>query len=78
MAWRGVTALCSSADSNGSLAPFLFEFKLLGHVWCDSPLLTIMVRQKAITIAEGCHTRLDHSAEKFAEGRRALKAEKAL
>ncbi len=40
-----------SVDSAGSLAPFLFEFKLSGSG--DSPLLTIMVHQKAITISRG-------------------------
>jgi hypothetical protein len=43
----GVTA--RSVDSNSSLAPFLFEF----WVGCDSPLLTTMLVQKAITICRG-------------------------
>jgi hypothetical protein len=36
------------------------------------------VRQTAILSSEGCHTISDHPAELFAEGRRALKAVKAL
>jgi hypothetical protein len=48
-------------------------------VECDRPLLTIMVCQTAITICRRLsHIRPDQSAEKFAEGRSALEAEKAL
>jgi hypothetical protein len=54
------------------LKKMLSEGNAAHPVECDRPLLTIMVRQTAITI------RPDHSAEMFAEGRSALEAEKAL
>ncbi len=63
-----------SADSNASLTPFLFEFKLSGsgvtalcwQKWCTKrPLLS----------AEGCHTRPDHSAE-YCRGQERTKGRK--
>jgi hypothetical protein len=55
---------------------------------CDSSLQIVMaiwhasnlkkLRQRPLLFTEGCHTLTDHSAELFAEGRRALKAIKSL
>ncbi len=42
-----------SADSNDSLVGALFVWIQTFRVGCDSPLLTIMVHQKAITICRG-------------------------
>ncbi len=42
-----------SADSNGSLVPFLFEFQLSGSGVTVLKQLTIMVRQRGITICRG-------------------------
>jgi hypothetical protein len=65
---------------------FLY-LNLLG--WCDIQLQIVMAVGRASNLkkksakwpllsAEGCHILTDHSAELFAEGRRALKAVKAL
>ncbi len=69
MSWYVIRGQCRpsirvcqpSADNNGSLAPFLFELKLLRRVWQPSADNKVMVCQKAITICRG----LSHLSRSF-------------
>ncbi len=70
-------------SSNGSLVHIFLNFNFPGLVLQpaavnNSCLARFKILKKytkrPLLSAEGCQTRPDHSAEKFAEGRRALKA----
>ncbi len=67
---------------------YIFRGQCCSSSRCESPLQIVMAfvvlyiwkkcAKQPLLSAEGCHTLLDHPEELFAEGRRALKAVKAL